>query len=623
MTTVVRGLDEPGGVAVDAAGNLYIAVYGNGQLLEVAPGGIQTTIESNGVSLAGVALDNGGNLYYTDFGANLAQKVGRATPPALSFATTQRGSTSTDSSQTVSVQNIGNAALSFSAISYPVDFPEAGSATGDCTGSTQLAMAASCTLTIDFTPVTQPSNGNPSIALSESVTITSNTLNAPGTQQALATSGTGLASPFPVSFLPSSLTFAPTSVGSTSAAQTLTVTNTGTTAAKVSSYFITGANSSAFVLTGKNCSTSLAAGASCMLSIAFKPTADGTVTANMAATDSASGSPQTAALTGTGATPTLSFSSGLTFPLTYVGTTAAAQTITVTNTSAVPTTVHSYTFTGANASSFLLTGKTCLTLLAPGASCTLSIEFRPTATGVATASLVATDNAAGSPQAVALTGTGGVPTISVSPSGLTFALTDVGFTSAAQTITITNTSTTVVSFNSYIVTGTNASSFLLTGRTCQTSLSAGASCTLSIVFRPTAVGTLNANLTATDNALGSPQAISLTGTGAAATISLSPSSLAFASTNVGSTSAAQTVTVTNTSVDAVSISSFLFTGSNATSFLLTAKTCTQSLAVGASCTLSVAFRPTAGGTAAAGLTATDSASDSPQTVGLSGTGATP
>jgi sugar lactone lactonase YvrE len=619
-TTAVSGLDEPGGVTVDAAGNLYIAVFGNGQLVEVTPGGLQTIIMSTGTNLAGVALDTGGNLYYTDLGGSMAAEIDRVVPPALAFATTQRGATSTGSPQIVSVQNIGNAALNFSAINYPADFPEAGSATGDCTGSTQLAMAGSCTLSIDFSPVTEPSNGNPSVLLSESVNITSNTLNVPGTQQAIAVTGTGLASPFPFSFLPSSLTFAPTYIGATSAAQTVTVTNTGTTAAAVKSYLFTGANASAFVITQKTCSTSLAAGASCTLSIAFQPTANGSLTANLAATDNATGSPQAMTLAGTGATATISLSpSSLAFASTYVGLATAAQTVTVTNTGVYALPVKSYLFTGANASSFVLTGKTCSASLAAGASCTLSIAFQPTANGSLTASLAAMDIATGSPQLVGLTGTGVTATISLSPSSLIFASTNIGSTSAAQTVTVTNTGIFTLPVQSYLVTGANASSYLLTGKTCSTSLAAGSSCTLSIAFRPTANGSLTANLAVTDIASGSPQTIGLSGTGVTATISLSPSGLTFPSTNVGSTSASQTITVTNTGVNALTVQSYLFTGANASSFLLTQKTCSTSLAAGASCTLWIAFKPTATGTATASLIANDSAAGSPQSIGLSGT----
>jgi hypothetical protein len=297
--------------------------------------------------------------------------------------------------------------------------------------------------------------------------------------------------------------------------------------------------------------------------------------------------------------------------------------VTVTNTRSSAMTVKSYAFIGTNASTFELTGKTCSTSLGAGASCTLSIAFKPETSGTLTANLAMTDNVLDYPQAVSLTGTGATLE-TFSPGSLTFAPTSVGSTAAAKTITVTNTGTIAVTAKSYAITGANASDFLLTGKTCTTSLATGASCIISIAFKPAAAGVLSANLVLTDSASGSPQTIPLMGTGyTPEPISFSPGSLAFASTKVGSTSAAQTMTVTNTSTAAIAIKSYTFTGIDAAAFLLTGKTCSTSLAAGASCTLSIAFKSTASGNLTANLAATESISGMSQTVGLSGTGATP
>ena len=104
--------------------------------------------------------------------------------------------------------------------------------------------------------------------------------------------------------------------------------------------------------------------------------------------------------------PTLTFSPpSITFPPTSVNTTATTV-LTVNNTSAYAASVSSYTFSGANAGEFSIQSKSCVTTLAANSSCTLTIAFKPTATGSATASFIATDSAAGSPQSVPLTGTG-------------------------------------------------------------------------------------------------------------------------------------------------------------------------------------------------------------------------
>ena len=435
-----------------------------------------------------------------------------------------------------------------------------------------------------------------------------------------------------VTLSPTSLTFASTTVGSTTAAQIVTVKNTGTAALTLTSETITGTNASSFIKSASTCGTSLAANASCTVSIEFKPTAAGTLKASLAIADNASGSPQSVSLTGTGAgatAPAVTLSpTSLTFASTTVGSTTAAQTVTVKNTGTAALTLSSETITGTNASSFLKSASTCGTSLAANASCTVSIEFKPTAAGTLTASLAIADNASGSPQSVALTGTGtstSTPALVFSPTSLTFPSTAVGSTSAAQTVYVKNSTRAALTLNSETITGGNASSFILSANGCGTSLAANASCAISVELKPTAAGTLNASLTVSDNGAGSPQSIALTGTGtgsSAPAVTLSPASLTFASTTVGSTTAAQMVTVKNTGTAALTLTSENITGTNASSFIKSADTCGSSLAVNATCTVSIEFKPTAAGTLTASLAIADNASGSPQSVALTGTGAT-
>src|SRR2546429_3031385 len=112
----------------------------------------------------------------------------------------------------------------------------------------------------------------------------------------------GPSGPAPVASLsPTSLTFASQSVGTTSAAQTVTLSNTGTATLTISSIVASGD----FAETD-NCGGSLASGGNCSISVTFTPTASGTRTGSSSVTDNASGSPQTVGLTGTGAAPTRS-----------------------------------------------------------------------------------------------------------------------------------------------------------------------------------------------------------------------------------------------------------------------------------------------------------------------------
>ncbi|MGC0775709.1 MAG: chitobiase/beta-hexosaminidase C-terminal domain-containing protein, partial [Candidatus Acidiferrum sp.] len=190
------GLNGPYGVAVDGAGDLFIADTDNNRVVEVPAGGgtpiaIDPTVNGIGLSTpTGVAVDGAGDLFIADDPNNRVVEVQRSQPPALGFASTAGGSTSSDSPQTITVQNIGNATLNFSAVSYPADFPE--SATGastDCTSTTNLAPTGACTLTIDFSPVAVSETGT-SIPLSESVTLTDNALNETGATQHVPVTGT-------------------------------------------------------------------------------------------------------------------------------------------------------------------------------------------------------------------------------------------------------------------------------------------------------------------------------------------------------------------------------------------------------------------------------------------------
>src|SRR5207247_8134408 len=169
--------------------------------------------------------------------------------------------------------------------------------------------------------------------------------------------------------------------------------------------------------------------------------------------------------------------------------------------------------------------------------------------------------------------------------------------------------------------GTNSGAFAQNNN-CPMSpstLAASASCTINVTFTPSVGGTRTGTLTVTDNAGGSPQTASLTGTGVAPGATLSPASLTFASQNVGTTSAPQAATLSNSGSTALSIGSIAITGADSGDFAQT-NNCGSSLAAGAQCTINVTFTPSAGGTRTATLTVTDSASGSPQTASLSGTG---
>src|SRR5581483_8867739 len=213
-----------------------------------------------------------------------------------------------------------------------------------------------------------------------------------------------------------------------------------------------------------------------------------------------------------------------------------------------------------------------------------------------------------------MVGSGGGGSVTLSPTSLAFGNVNVGATSAAQTATLSNGTSSAVSISSIGV----SSGFAQTNN-CGTSLAAGASWTISVTFKPTAAGAASGTLTVTDGASSSPQTASLSGTGVATggSVTLSPSSFNFGNVPVNGYSNWQAFTPSNTGASAVSVSNVAVTGPFDVS-----STCGSSLAANSNCTIWVLFAPTSNGTFSGTLTVTDSAANSPQTSSLSGTGGT-
>jgi hypothetical protein len=155
--------------------------------------------------------------------------------------------------------------------------------------------------------------------------------------------------------------------------------------------------------------------------------------------------------------------------------------------------------------------------------------------------------------------------------------------------------------------------------TCGTSIAAGAQCTITVTFSPKTSGTLTGAVTITDSASNSPQSISLKGSGQVP-VSITPGPLSFGTQTVGSTSAPQTETVTNNQKTTLTITSITITGANAADFSEIGNTCGGSLTAGAKCTVTLTFTPSASGARTATLKFTDSATTSPQSEKLTGTG---
>lgn len=211
---------------------------------------------------------------------------------------------------------------------------------------------------------------------------------------------------------------------------------------------------------------------------------------------------------------------------------------------------------------------------------------------------------------------GSFPLLSPAPGSLTFAQQAVGSTSTAQTVVLTNSGSATLSLSKIAITGAAAGDYAKSS-SCGASLAVNASCQLSVTFNPTAQGTRNAALSVSDNAPGSPQTVSLTGTTTPApTLTLSPSSITFPGQYVGTSGLPITVTATNAGNAPLTIANV--TTSSTDFGVLNA--CGSSLAAGASCSIGVFFDPASSGTVSGTLKIADDAGGSPQTIPLSGMG---
>jgi hypothetical protein len=347
---------------------------------------------------------------------------------------------------------------------------------------------------------------------------------------------------------PTSLSFGDVASGSTSAAQTVTVSNPGSSAASVSSVGVTGPFSQT-----NTCGSSIAAGGTCTVSVKFAPTSGGALTGTLTVATSAPGGPITVALSGTGVTSTTNLALGQPATASSSYETYVADNVTDGNTSSYwesadgagyPQTI------SVDLGSVQSIGSVTLDL--PPATAwstrteTLSVlgstngtsysqlvgsagyTFNPSTGNTATISLPSGT----SDRYVELSFTGntgwsaaqlsefevfpggggssnpGSASLSASPSSVSFGNENVGSTSSSQSVTVSNSGTAAASMSSIGVTGPFGES-----NNCGTSLAAGASCTVSVDFAPTASGAATGTLSVNSSAPGSPLTVALSGTG--------------------------------------------------------------------------------------------------------------
>jgi hypothetical protein len=172
---------------------------------------------------------------------------------------------------------------------------------------------------------------------------------------------------------------------------------------------------------------------------------------------------------------------------------------------------------GSSAGEFTQSSTTCGASLAAGASCDVNLIFKPGQPGPRTAALTITDDTAGSPQSVPLSGAGltAGSNATLSLTGVTFGTQLVGTTSPARSVTLTNYGSVTLNIGSIA-----ASTGFAETNSCVPSLASQASCVISVTFTPAGSGTATGTLSINDDAPDSPQTLPLSGTGSTRTPTL-------------------------------------------------------------------------------------------------------
>ena len=413
---------------------------------------------------------------------SLAQPAATFTSQSLIF-TQNLGSGS--GSETVRLVNSGLAPMHLSAIREDGDFTQS----NNC--PPVLAPGASCLITITFIPSTLGERDGYIVVADDSA-------DSPQRIQVLGVATMALAH-----LGPDRLNFSQ-NVGASSAPQTVTLANRGDGPLSIAAIAATGDFKAS-----PHCPALLLPGLSCPISVTFTPTAAGARSGSLVVTDdgnAAPGSNDTVRLTGVAYQPVATLSASILSPGANLGGSAVPQVVTVTNTGNGALTIRAIGIGGAAAGDYSQSNN-CLRTIAPGASCSITVNFTPHGYGVRAAALTLSDDGPGGTQSVSLRGTGTAARALVSSGFLNFGGSGMGSPTLPQNVVLFNAGNGLLSISSLKVSGDD----FIMSTSCGSTLAAGASCTIRVTFLPHATGARAGTVTVIDNA--GVQRITLSGVG--------------------------------------------------------------------------------------------------------------
>lgn len=337
-------------------------------------------------------------------------------PSNLNFGTQNVGVVS--SSQAITLTNGGASTLTISGITASGDFTE----TNTC--SVPLIAGTNCAILVTY----KPSIVGTSVG---ALTISD---DAPGSPQIVLLQGNGGANSPNLFPSTTSLAFGNQIVGVASSPQAVTITNNGGATLTISSVAASGDFSQT-----NSCSAPLPKNTTCVINVTYKPSAVGSSVGAITINDNAPGNPHSISLTGTGVSPVPAVTltpTSLSFGNQPIGVVSTPQSVTITNSGTGTLTISSISASGDFAET-----DACTAPLPAGTNCVMNVTYKPSGAGASVGAITITDNAAGSPHTVHLTGTG------VS-SGFSFSVPLASATvSAGQIATYTLTVTPVAGFS--------------------------------------------------------------------------------------------------------------------------------------------------------------------------------
>ncbi len=375
----------------------------------------------------------------------------------------------------------------------------------NCVPGSPYARGTSCTVTAIFAPTflgTQDTH----------IQVCDNT----GTTQDIELTGTGVTPP-PISITPFQWDFGGVLVGQESAPQTFVVINPGSTPVPIGPVSTLGD----FRLMATNCGTSIPGPGECTADVVFHPTQPGLATGFLIVpttliTDGAPAPkvakvtlPSAASLYGTGVQQAqLDVPAVIEFGVQVVGSPAITRTATVRNTGNAFLTLTSITVSGAH----FTMSHDCPLNLAPGATCTLTLNFSSNVVGDFAGLVSIASNAGGGLRTISLGGLAQLvpkPVITVNPRSMGFGDRVIGTTSPTQRVTINNEGGAPATLGTL----TTTIDYLIVNTTCGIALAPQSTCFADVAMRPVGFGSRVGEFSFTSNADGSPHKVTLDGAG--------------------------------------------------------------------------------------------------------------